>query len=119
MPSTITATMDAATLAALATLRRKYAEALEVAVLWHNKCEATTSALAAAQADAAQWRQRVMDARPILNLVEDVSDDPSPANVAALVDAFDAWRMCVERGVPSIWGVAESADALPGPDWTE
>ncbi len=71
------------------------------------------------KADAAQWRQRVMDARPILNLVEDVSDDPSPANVAALVDAFDAWRMCVERGVPSVWGVAESADALPGPDWTE
>lgn len=84
-------------------------ECLESAM---SALDSAQEAAAAAQADAALWRQRVMDARPILNLVEDVSDDPSPANVQALVDAFDAWRMCVERGVPSIWGVADETETL-------
>lgn len=65
----------------------------------------------AARAEAALWRQRVMDTREILNLVENVADDPSPANVQALTDAFEAWRMLVERGVPVAWGVPSTGSA--------
>ena len=89
MPDAITATMDANLLAALA----------------------------AARADAMLWRERTLSTRDVLNLVEDVSDDPTPENVQALVDAFDAWRASVEsRGHAMVWFVAGEPGAGDGGD---
>ena len=124
--TTVTALVDqsdyVAILAALAAAQEEARAAkswLDIANALNQRMEIEfTQRVAAAQADAALWRQRVLGTREILNLVEDVSDKPTPENVQALVDAFDAWRMLVERDVPTMWTVAED-DAGDEPDETE
>jgi len=66
------------------------------------------AALTAAQADAALWRQKVMDTRELIALVSELADQPSVATATALINHYQMWRRCVEAGAPVTW-------ALPAP----
>ncbi len=63
---------------------------------------------------AATWQARYLELRDLVLLVEDLADDPGPATLAALLDAFRAFRNLVEGHTPRAWVVAVEEDGGSG-----
>lgn len=99
MPGTITATLDPALLNELVATQTAVAAAQAEAVTLRGLLRTATAA-------CADWRQKVLDTRELLNLVEELADSPSVATATAVINAFRMWRSCVEGGVPVTWALA-------------
>lgn len=68
--------------------------------------------LAAAQAEAADWRAKCLETRALLNQLEDYADDPTPARGQALIDAFRVHQRFVEGNTPRTWVIGAPGEVV-------